>query len=101
VVTNFLNNNQYVKISLTALKVCTVQQNPNIIKFHEAKLTSVLEKNGMWYTNIRKVVHEHKDKKCLRNTNILNYLPRFDNFCIFVVKYQSFTKFSNRCSVSK
>jgi len=42
--------------------------------------------------NLR-VVHEQKDKKCLGNTNMLNYLPRFDNSSIFVAKYQSFTKF--------
>jgi len=41
----------------------------------------------------KKVAHEQKDKKCLRNTNILNYFPSFGNYSIFVVKYQSFTKF--------
>jgi len=49
------------------------------------------------------VVHEQKDKKCLRNrpTNIWNYLPSFGNSSIFVVKYQSFTKFSFRWPVSR
>jgi len=41
----------------------------------------------------KKVAHEQKDKKCLRNTKILNYFPSFGNSSIFVVKYQSFTKF--------
>jgi len=44
----------------------------------------------------KKVAHEQKDKKWLRNTNIWNYLPCFGNSSIFVVKYQSFTKFSIR-----
>jgi len=39
----------------------------------------------LWYTK--------KMKKCLRNTNILNCLPRFDNSSICVVTYQSFTIF--------
>jgi len=46
----------------------------NVIKFHEAKFKLVSEK----------VVHEQKDKKCLRNTNILNYLPCFDNSSILL-----------------
>jgi len=36
--------NNYVKISLISLKVsaiCTVQQYPNVIKFHEGKLRPV------------------------------------------------------------
>jgi len=81
VATNFSKNNQHVKISLITLKVsaaCTVQQCSNVIKFHEAIL-------GLFQN---KVVHEQKDKKCLRNTNILNYLPNFDNSSIFAVKYQ-------------
>jgi len=44
VATDFFNNNQHVKISLITLKVsavCTVQQYPNVIKFHEAKLRPV------------------------------------------------------------
>jgi len=28
------------------------------------------------------VAHKQKDKKCLRNTNILNYLPSFGNSSI-------------------
>jgi len=43
-----------------------------------------------------KVVHEQKDKKCLINTNMLNYLRSFENSSIFVVKYQSLTKFPIR-----
>jgi len=31
-------------------------------------------------------------KKCLRNTNILNDLPSFDNFSIFVVEYESISQ---------
>ena len=45
--TNSFNNNQHVKISLITWKVsavCTVQQSPNVIKFHEAKLRPVSEK---------------------------------------------------------
>ena len=59
VATNFLNNNQHVKVSLITLKVSavwTVQQYPNVIKFHGAKL-------GLSYT---KVVHEKKDKNDLQ-----------------------------------
>jgi len=55
--TNFFNNSQHVNISLITLKVsavCTVQDYPNVIKFHEAKLR--LSQN--------KVVHEQKDKEC-------------------------------------
>jgi len=60
VATNFFNNTQYVKISLITLKdsmVCTVetstvQQYPNVIKFHESK-------------HSEKVVHEQKDKNAL------------------------------------
>jgi len=37
--------------------------NSNVIKFHEVKIRPVS----------KKVAHEQKDKKCLRNTNILNY----------------------------
>jgi len=47
------------------------------------------------------VVHEQKNEKCPRSTNIFNYLTRFDNSSIFVVKYPSFTKFSIRWPVSK
>jgi len=49
VATNFLNNNQHVKISLITLEVsavCTVQQCPNGMKFHKAKLMPVAEKGG-------------------------------------------------------
>jgi len=35
---------------------------------------------------IFRVVHEQKDKKCLRNINMRNYLPSFDNSSVFVVK---------------
>ena len=35
------------------------------------------------FLKIFRVVHEQMDKKCLRNTNILNDFPRFDNFQIF------------------
>jgi len=49
----------------------------------------------------KKIVHEKIDKNALENTNILNYLPSFDTSSIFVVKYQSFTKFSIRQSVSR
>jgi len=48
-----------------------------------------------------KIAHEQKDKKCLRNTNIFNYLPSFGNSSVFVVEYQSFTKFSFRWPVSR
>jgi len=68
-------------MTLKVSAVCTVQQYP-VIKFHEAKLG--LSQN--------KVVHEQKDRKCLTNTNILNYLPSFDNSSISVVKYQCRTK---------
>ena len=54
--------------------------------FHEGKFKPVYEK----------IVHEQIDKMCLRNTNILNYLPRLNTSSIFVVKYQSFTNFSIR-----
>jgi len=37
----------------------------------------VSEKSGL---------HEQKDKKCLRITNILNFLPSFDNSSVFVVQ---------------
>jgi len=47
------------------------------------------------------VAHKQKDKKYLRNTNILNYLPSFGNSSTFVVKYQSFTKYSFRWPVSR
>jgi len=47
------------------------------------------------------VVHEKMDQKCLRNTNMLNDLPHFDNSSIFVVKYQAVTKFSIRWPVSR
>ena len=46
-----------------------------------------------WSLFQKKVAHKQKDKKCLTNTNILNYIPSFGNSSIFVVKYQSFTKF--------
>jgi len=48
------------------------------------------------FLKVFRVVHEQEDEKCLRNTNMLNCLPRFDNSSVFVVKYQSFTKFSIR-----
>jgi len=34
------------------------------------------------FLKICRVVHEQKDKKCLRNTNMWNYLPSFDNSSI-------------------
>ena len=33
----------------------------------------------------KKVVHEQKDKKYFRNTNILNYFPSFDSSSVFLV----------------
>ena len=82
--------NCFVKISLNNLKVsaiCRVQQYPNVFKFHEAKLRPVSET----------IVHEQMDKKCLKNTNILNYsISQVDTSSIFVVEYRSFTKFSIR-----
>jgi len=39
------------------------------------------------------VVHEQKDKKCRRNTNMLNYLQRFDNSSIFVINTNHLRKF--------
>jgi len=75
-------------ITLKVSTVFTVQQYREVIKFHEAKLRPVSEKSGR--------LHEQKDKKCLRNTNILNYFPRFDNSSIFVGTCQFFTKFSIR-----
>jgi len=59
----WLGTNCYAKISLFSLQVsaiCTAQQHPNVIKFHEGKLRPVYEK----------MVHEQIDKKCLRNTKI-------------------------------
>jgi len=82
------STNCYVKISLINFKVsaiCTVQQYPNVIKFHECKLRPVQDK----------IVHEQIDKKCLKNTNISNYLPSWPS-SIFVIEYQSYTKFSIR-----
>jgi len=49
----------------------------------------------------KKVVHEQKDKKCLRNTNILNYLASFDNSSIVVITYKSFMKLSIGWAVSR
>jgi len=53
------------------------------------------------FQKIFRVVYEQKDKKCLTNTNMLNYLPHFDSSNLFVIKYQSFTKFSIRWSDSR
>jgi len=52
------DTNCYVKISLISLKVSaisTVQQYPNVIKFHEGKLRPVWDK----------IVHEQVDKNAL------------------------------------
>jgi len=49
VATNFFDNNQHVKfslITLTASAVWTIQQYPNVIKFHGARLRPVSEKSG-------------------------------------------------------
>jgi len=57
-ITNSFINNQHVKISLMTLKVsavCTVQQCPNVIKFHEEN----------WGLSLEKVVHQQKDEKML------------------------------------
>jgi len=68
--------NFYVKVSFISLKVsaiCTVQQYLDVIKFHEGKLRPVYDKT----------VHEQTDKKCLKHTNSLIYLPswHFQHIC--------------------
>ena len=49
-------------INLKVSAICTVHRYPNVIKFHEGKLRPVQDK----------IAHELIDKKCLKNTNILN-----------------------------
>ena len=80
--------NCYVKISLTNLKVsaiCRVQQYSNVIKFHEGKLRPVEDQ----------IVHEQTNRICLKIRTVQT-LSQVDTSRIFVVEYQSFTKFSIR-----
>jgi len=53
-----------------------------------------ISENFQWYTKKR-------IKSALDISTFLNYLTSFDNTSIFVVKHQSFTKFSIRSPVSR
>jgi len=57
---NFFNDNQHVKIYHSEKFQQFARFNSNVIKFHEVKMACFR----------KKVAHEQKDKKCLRNTNI-------------------------------
>jgi len=105
VTTNSFNNTQHVRISLINLKVsavCTFQHCPNVIKFHEAKLRPVSEKSYSLQCRLLLVeaLHQQKDEKCLRNTNILNISKILTIPAYFWLKYQSFTKFSIKWAIS-
>jgi len=90
---HWCNNNEVLIVDISRVYANSLPQ--AIGKKQDKSVpTQCISANFQWYTKKRR-------KTCFRNTNILNYQPGFDNSSVFLVKYQSLTKFSITWLVSR